>query len=94
MTAMDWQQKAEAMSSLSELSVHIREPGNWYARLPRVEIKEGIVLTSACGNGNCPEAAVENLWDQVAAGQTVVVSAMSNRRVVRWNKYMWQDIPE
>lgn len=102
---MDWQQKAEALAGLTELAIHFREkqwliggPEPWYVQ-QKIDIREGGCLHGAYGNGYTPQEAIENHWkrlvDDLAADQYLIVrSSTDDRRAVRWNGFMWQDVPE
>jgi len=95
---MTWEEKLEACKGLSEVSLEMRCPGDWYVVHIRVDIKEGGMLKSVCGNGTTPELAVLDHWrilTELQLGQYIVVGAMrENRRVVTWNGYMWKNIIE
>lgn len=101
---MDWQQKAEALAGLTELAICFREkqdrigrPQSWYVR-QTIDIKDGPCLHGAFGNGHTPQEAIENHWqrlvDELPADKYLVVRAADKRRAVRWNGFMWQDVPE
>lgn len=95
---MNWEEKAVALSALSEISLKMRKPGDWYVS-HRVEVLEGCVLAGRYGSGSTPEEAIENHWDklttQVVGDQCVVVDAGNKRRKhFRWNGFMWWDVPE
>ena len=95
---MDWEQKLEALSCLGEVSLMMRQPGNWYVHGPAgVEIKEEGCLASPTQRGATPRAAVEECWIQytkLAADRYLVVNAMArdSRRHIRWNGFMWQEL--
>ena len=99
MGRMTWQEKAAALDALAEIQVMIRKPGDWYVS-QRVEIKDDGVLISSYGNGVTPEEAIENHWrelvDEIAdTPKYLVVRAFQDqRRAVRWNGFMWQDVAE
>ena len=96
---MDWQQKAAALDALKAIEIRIRKPGDWYVH-HGVEIKDNGLLCGDYGNGKTPEDAILDHWERLvtAIEQTpkyLVVNAMTERRrAVRWNGYMWQDVPE
>lgn len=94
---MDWQQKAAALDALAEISVMIRKPGDWYVS-QRVEIKDGGILRGDYGNGETPQAAIEDHWrnmvDNIGSRYLVAHAGTERRRAVRWNGFMWMDIPE
>lgn len=90
---MTWEQKLQALSALSECSLHMRKPGNWYVQ-QATAVDDGKFLRGAYGNGMSPRGAVEDHWRQLTKkGAHVVVHAMSDklRRDVTWNGFMWED---
>lgn len=103
---MDWQQKAEALAGLSQLSIMFRErqwriggPEPWYVS-QQVDIHCGSVLHGAFGNGFTPQEAIENHWQRLVSDlkpdQHLIVkdSRGQKRRAVRWNGFMWEDVTE
>ena len=102
---MDWQQKAEALASLTELSIKFRERENrigsaepWYVS-QKIDIKDGGCLVGSYGNGNTPQEAIEDHWEVLTTklnrDQYIVVRGLSDeRKAVRWNGFMWADVPE
>ena len=102
---MDWQQKAEALASLTELAICFREKqwrigGDepWYVQ-QKIDIRDGCCLHGAYGNGYTPQEAIEDHWkrlvDDLSSDQYLVIEAAADkRRAVRWNGFMWQDMPE
>lgn len=90
---MTWEQKLYALKALAEVTLNMRKPGDWYACM-HAELKGDGVLTSSAGDGASPAQAVEDLWEQYAEADVVVVlNAMDAqaRREVRWNGFMWED---
>lgn len=102
---MDFQQKAEALAALTALSIKFREREHriggsepWYVS-QKVDVKEGSCLLGTYGNGNTPEEAIEDHWkvlvlDLPRDEYLIVNSGLENRRAVRWNGFMWADVPE
>lgn len=102
---MDWQQKAEALASLGELSIKFRErenriggPDPWYVS-QRIEIKDGPCLLGSYGNGYTPQEALEDHWETLTTrlkpDQYLVIRGLSDdRKAVRWNGFMWADVHE
>lgn len=95
---MDWQQKAEALDALAEITLKIRRAGDWYVS-QNVDIKDECVLRGAFGNGETPEAAIEDHWRQlvtdVPRGMYLIARPIhGQRRAVLWNGFMWADYPE
>jgi hypothetical protein len=91
---MTWEQKLLALKALggSDTALHIRTEGDWYVRVPGVEIKEGPVLRGAGGSGETPEEAVENTWNGIAGRELVVKAMGPGRASFRWNGFMWESI--
>lgn len=97
---MDWQQKAAALSALCEIHVCIRKPGDWYVS-QNVDIRDEHCLRGEYGNGDTPIAAIEDHWEHLVNNieKTPLYlvtrnSDGSGRRAVRWNGFMWVDVPE
>lgn len=95
---MDWQYKAAALEALAEISIKFRKPGDWYVSQDNVEIKDSRCLVGTFGNGATPQAAIEDHWKQlvydIGAKYLVINPALTKRRAVRWNGFMWMDVPE
>jgi hypothetical protein len=92
---VDWQQKAAALNLLSPIEILMRGVNDWYVS-QRVEIKEKSILRSVCGNGDTPEKAISDHWDQATKNlgpdEYLVINVGSdNRRAIRWNGFMWAD---
>jgi len=99
---LTWQEKAAALDALSEIRLLIRKPGDWYVH-QNVSVGDGsATLVGAYGNGETPEAALNDHWralvtDLVGCGPTekyLVVSGEKGNRRVRWNGFMWIELPQ
>lgn len=96
---MDWQQKADALNSLSRVEILMRGVNDWFVS-QRVYIKDGGCLNGKYGNGTTPEAALVDHWrvlvDELHNGQYLVMNAISDseRKAVRWNGHMWETVVE
>lgn len=95
---MNWQQKADALNSLSEISLKIRAAGDWYVS-QRTEVGGDGVLRGIYGNGATPEEAVENHWcvlvTELQPTRYIATNSMGDdRKHWRWNGYMWREIPQ
>lgn len=94
---MDWERKAAALNALSEIEIKIRKPGDWYV-LQRIDIKQKHTMCSVAGNGHDPEEAILDHWkqavDDLPEDQYLVARKGDIRRAVRWNGFMWEDVPE
>lgn len=99
-SAMTWQQKAAALNALSELQLRIDVNNQWFVHHVRVEIGDGHIRKSIAGRGCTPEEAINDQWRHNVTeldlnGKYLVVNAMGqNRRHVRWNGFMWQELPQ
>jgi hypothetical protein len=98
---MTLEQKMIALKALvggAGFDLKMRSPGNWYCHLPGVEIKDGSMLTSPTDSSGTPELAIARAWVQhtcLSPSQYLVLNAYGpNRRAVRWNGFMWEDISE
>lgn len=95
---MTWEQKLQACKALKEeISLKMRKPGDWYVS-QGIECKDGPFLKSKYGNGTTPQEAVENHWIELTVLQPdqylVIGGNKPDRRCVRWNGFMWEDIDE
>ena len=96
MAEMTWQQKAQAIMALvgwQDFSLHLREDGTWYV-LTGASRREGIMLSSGYDIEPTPEKAIEHYWDWLTDTKYYVVLKASSpdRRAVKWNGFMWQDV--
>lgn len=94
---MNWEQKLHALNALAECRLIMREPGDWYVSQHTEVKKEGdSVLQGKYGNGRSPEEAVINHWNELTGNpkEFIVLEACpGSRRHVRWNGFMWVDLP-
>ncbi len=94
---MDWNDQYDALAGLgADICLRKDARGLWYLALRGVEIGGDGFLSSVGVHASTPESAVEKTWAQVttANGGYVVLNAMSEgRRHVRWNGFMWTDLP-
>jgi hypothetical protein len=102
---MDWQQKAEVLAGLAELSIKFREKEwrigaaePWYVN-QGIDVGGDGLLRGTYGNGHTPQEAIENHWrllvTELPGGSYLVTrSPTDERRRVRWNGFMWADVPE
>ena len=94
------------ISVLGEVSIKFRETviigsykiTRWYID-QHVEVKSGCILHTVSGNGNTIEEAIEDHWKQltnIKEHEYIVVKAYSpsERKAVRWNKYIWAPVKE
>lgn len=89
---MNWEQKMLALRALggSDATLCIRGEGDWYCRVPGVEIKDGAILRSVRGDGSTPEEAVNDCWDNIAGRELVTNATGPDRASHRWNGFMWE----
>jgi len=94
---MNWEQKLMAIQALGDTFLKMREPGNWYVHTTGLEVGGDGMLRGVGGDGSSPERAVEDRWEKILAIgpplYLVINAYRDNRRQVRWNGYMWLDIP-
>jgi hypothetical protein len=95
---MTWEEMFMAIKALdSQASLMMRNPGDWYVSAS-IEVKDGLVLVSAYGNGETPELAVRDQWSKLTddiPGQYVVINAAGpRRRAYDWVGYMWREVDE
>ena len=100
---MDLKSKWGALNALSTLNVCMLKDETFSATFPSVsgtvEIGNGGTLTSVNGRGDAPEKAIDDLWKrltELSPKEYIVLNAMSRdgRRHVRWNGYMWAELPK
>lgn len=94
---MGYEQMIAAMKAIApDAAIYFRGPRDWYVgRLP--EVGGDGLLSGIAGRAPDPVAAIQDAWDRLIAVQApkyLVIRAMSNdRRQVRWNGFMWEDVP-
>ena len=95
---MTWEQKAAALNAVASISIRIRRPGDWYVHQD-AEIGGDGILSGRWGHGTTPEEAIEDHWQLFADPgpahpKYVVINAyQENRKQLRWNGFMWVDVP-
>lgn len=99
---MHWEYKLKALNALSECSLKMRGPGDWYVS-QNVDIKDSSIMRSICGNGLDPAGAVDDHWKQATeelqSHEYLVAKQywdgeVSKRTAVRWNGFMWDHVQE
>jgi len=95
---MMWEEKLAACKALGDCALRMREPGDWYVSWSVEAVEHGHpgILVGRYGNGATPQLAVEDHWSRITAPEVsaLVVNAMRpTRREVRWNGFMWWDVP-
>lgn len=85
-----------ALDALSPVSVKIRSPDDFYVDQD-VSISGGNLITTIimCGEGRTPEEAIEHHWViHVQDLQSNRYLLTGDGRRVRWNGFMWNDVPQ
>lgn len=88
-----------ALKAISgEASIQMRRPRDWYVSLRGVEIGGNGMLAGVGGDGKTPDEAISDAWNKVTAVEPplfLVINATNEltRRHLRWNGFMWQDVP-
>ena len=89
---MNYQEKLEALNSLVECSLKMRESGDWYVEQD-VMIGDGSGTgVSVVGNGATPTDAVEDHWKQLTTGHTSSEYIIANGNHWKWHKFMWREV--
>lgn len=100
-TALTTRQKLQAMKALGILTINIYgdDLDNFCAVISGIELGGDGLLTSVFGKGKNQFDAVNDLWQRLTQFENgkkfVVLNAYDdkNRRNVRWNGFMWEDVP-
>lgn len=95
---LTWKQKAFAIQSLvgwGKFALKLRDDSSWYTQ-HGIERVEKSVLSSGCESGETPEDAINQLWSWATdLNYHLVVGAFtSERKAVRWNGFMWENVKE
>ncbi len=97
MSKLSWEEKLAAFQALSEHSLRMRAPGNWYvsADIMLKEARDSGVVVGTYGNGVTPANAVHDHWNKYVAEipDDGYVWVPRGERRVRWNGFMWADVP-
>lgn len=96
---LSWQQKAKAIQVLTgwpNFSLKMRDIGSWYVEHRFIERKEDGVLSSGCQNEPTPAEAVDSCWEWMTDPKyyLIVRAQFVERRAVKWNGFMWEDVSE
>lgn len=94
---MTYEQMMYALKAIcNDVSVGIRRPGDWYVTMQNVERKENGCLSSGCDSGKSPECAITSRWIWATSSEhyLVINAYKANRRAVKWNGFMWEDVEE
>ncbi len=94
---MNYEQKAQALKGLGDLTIRFRKPGDWYASCEYVYTADSCFLVGAYGDGATPEKAVEAYFERLTElrpNEKYVVIDREPRRRLRWTGFMWSEVPE
>lgn len=90
---MTWEQKIQALQAISEVSLHMRHPGNWSVGLYGVSIGgDGFLTSIGPVSGKTPEDAVEQFWTAATILKKPHLYLSKGARKFRWNSFMWADV--
>lgn len=96
---LTYEQKLAALKAIAPTHLEMRKPGDWYVCASDRAVKKtgSVMLTGAYGNGESPEAAVNDDWEHMLAagkdGFIVIGAGLPSRKHVRWNGFMWESLP-
>ncbi len=91
---MTTDQKMLAMVALDYRTSVMLSPytKKWYVSC-RAEVKEGSIVSSPLYHSTTAEQSIRETWEEYSKALCVVVNVMKkNRREVRWNGFMWDDV--
>jgi hypothetical protein len=94
--AMSWVEKLAILDCLSECSLRMRKPGDWYVAQNVSEAGgDGLhgLLTSVYGEGLTPEAAVLDHWNKLVDALPPDRYLVVHQQKYRWNGRMWRPLP-
>lgn len=99
---MTTNEKFQAMRALLDdemnASVRMTVDGDWYVKLPGLEIRKGGLLGGLSEFESNIVDAINAAWKRLTtlpAGQYIVIDAMKpSRRAYRWNGYAWKPFAE
>jgi hypothetical protein len=92
MDNMTWEQKLMALKAISrhDISLCMREPGNWYLGYAGIERVEGSMLVSGTNASKSPEEAVNWYWE--FATNPRFHMRIGEGSYVKWNGFMWEKV--
>lgn len=93
MLMMDWEQKLYALNKLTEHSLIMRRPGDWWVCSELME-RSITSLTGVWGEGATPVEAVESHWFVFVTGlpSTSKIWVPNLEAHYRWDEFMWKEI--
>lgn len=97
-TTLHYAEMMAALNAIGRCGVYMRARDDWYVHQAGVEIGGNGLLSSVSVSGATPINAIEKYWAKLTnldPGLHVVIGAMrEDRRAVRWNGFMWDDVKE
>lgn len=99
MSELNWIQKALAMQSLVgwyNFAFKLRPDGSWYIQHTGLHRRENHALSGGCQSADSPEEAMNDCWVWATCPRYYLVLAGggTDRRAVKWNGFMWEDVSE
>jgi hypothetical protein len=93
---MTWEQKFEAINALSDTSLRMRSPGDWYIDCRGREVGGDGFLTGMYGNGRTPEEAVNDDFEKMTTVEYPkyirIGDGNGGHIHVRWTGFMWRTV--
>lgn len=88
---MNWEQKLSALQSLTDTSLRMRKPGDWYVIAYGRSVVEsgGAILAGSYGNGTTPEEAVHDDFRLIAESHAPLKVGDA---YWQWSGFMWKSI--
>ncbi len=91
--SMTWEEKLAALQAITDTSLCMRAPGDWYVSAhDRAIGGDGLLLTVSYGNGKTPEEAVNADWMEMTILPDHKYIQVGDRKY-RWCKFMWREQP-
>lgn len=87
---MTWEEKLAALNSLSQCSLRMRKPGDWYVSWHAET--GGTMVSCDFGNGRTPEEAVNAHWDLYVTNLPSDRHIRAKNRCYRWVGFMWEEV--
>lgn len=88
-----WEDRLAALQALSDASLRMRKPGDWYVSMSQTSISDGFMLSSGAGNGSTPAEAVEDIWQRytnLPEGQVIAIGYPPERTNAVWDGTGWK----